>query len=68
MIVSELASGDAGALERPRLVERPIPTRELSWEYPKRIENLLSERPRRHGRSDRSWESWRWPLGRESEG
>ncbi len=61
MIVSELAPGDAGALELPRLIERPISTCELSWEYPKRIESLLAERPRSGSRSDRSWESWRWP-------
>jgi len=65
MIVSELAPGDAGALEHPRLVERPIPTRELSWEYPKRIESLLSQRS--GSRSERAWESWRWPLGGDSE-
>ena len=65
MIVSELAPGDAGALEHPQLVERPIPTHELSWEYPKQIDSLLSQRPR--SRSDRSWESWRWPMGRDSD-
>ena len=68
MIVSELAPGDPGGLEHPRLVERSsIPTREFSWEYPKRIESLLSERPRSHARSDRAWESWRWPMGRDKD-